>query len=148
MKTSLRTILCAAAAALALASCQKPAAERLAGGYTCVSNAVVGVDDHPIKTDNETVSISRIDDNTVKITTRSRRWGEAEFEHVEISDYNSTCNFSGDGKARMPGVNTPYDAYLSGSFVYDSKALAVSVSVKGYSSRCVITFTNTEYSKL
>lgn len=141
----LLTVLVAIATLLLTACTDKDYAGRMAGIYSCSSVAYVGAENarQPSgNNDKEVVTLVRIDENTLSVKTESTRWGVADFAQVKVSDYDDMANFDGEGTMRLPGSSAVYEVRLSGSFNYDARELAVTLNVRNYGKRLIITFTN------
>lgn len=138
----LSRLVMVAAVLFTLTSCtDTDIASKVTGIYTCTSYAYVGDEAAEIKTSNETVTINRVDDNTVNVTLKSHKWGTAEFTNVKLTDYSYSANLSGDGSIKLPNLYNSNTADLSGTVTYKSHSIAVTIRVKDYSTRLIITFT-------
>ena len=145
IKQHIGTLLLLAIAVVVLSSCGDEAlADRVAGSYNCVSNAALTLYGHDtvIAARDEAVTISRVDDQTVKVVVSAKEWGTGTFENVHLGDFGYMVNLSGDGQFQINGSGAANPATLAGTYAFDRDALAVTVNVKDYSSKLSIAFTN------
>lgn len=131
-RTNWILILCVAA--LLLGGCQKGVSvDDVVGDYTCFSTVITKMDnrDTSIITQNERVSIARIDDEHVRVQMKSRKWGEFKFDTVDVSIFDRVVNFSADtGVADMPNDYYYRPAKMGGSFMVDSRSLGLTAYVQ------------------
>lgn len=139
---------------IAFIACSKePLADRIKGSYGCEVRLLTRYqkdgkwrDTSYISKENNSVVISRVDDNTVAIKATCKKWGEGVATTVSIDDNNYAANFSGSGTFMANGKT--YDAMIDGSCGYDSHDIAVSVRIvgstfpSGSGNKYILSFTN------
>ncbi|MBR1549520.1 MAG: hypothetical protein IJ634_02665 [Bacteroidales bacterium] len=138
--------------ALTLASCSsEPPADQIVGSYNCEARLYTRYkkgdqwrDTSYVSKQNNTVVITKVDDNTVAVKASSKKWGDAVVEKASCSDYNYEASFGGTGTLAASGGHN-YDADISGTVSYDSRALSVSARVTNYPNsggKYILSFTN------
>lgn len=136
------------------AACSKePPADKIKGSYGCEVHLYTRYkkgaewrDTSYVSKENNSVVITKVDDNTVSIRAVSKKWGEAVATAAKISDFNYQANFSGSGT--LATNSRSYDADISGTVSYDSHVMAVSVRVPSYpnsGNKYILAFTNSKY---
>lgn len=128
----------------------EPPADKIKGSYNCECRLYTRYmkdgkwrDTAYISKENNSVVITRVDDNTVSVKASSKKWGTVTVDRASVSDYNYEGNFSGDGI--FDYSNHQYDASISGSVSYESHDLAVSARVPSYPNsggKYILSFTN------
>jgi hypothetical protein len=134
----MKRILPLIALVLLLASCSKePPADQIKGSYNCEARLYTRYqkggqwrDTVYVSRNNNSVIITKVDDNTVSVRAPSNRWGTAEVEQASCTDYNYEASFGDMGTLTTSGHT--YDADISGTVAYDNHALSVSVRVTNY----------------
>ena len=138
---------------IAFVACSKePPADKIKGTYGCevylytrYKKGSEWRDTSYVSKTNNSVTITKIDDNTVSIKATSKKWGDAVALKASISDFNYQANFSGDGRDTLYVSGKKYPADISGTVSYESQNMAVSVRVPGFpnsGNKYILAFTN------
>ncbi len=121
-----------------LAACSKePVPDRIKGSYNCVARVDTRYqkggqwrDTSYVSRTNNYVIISKLDDSHVSIQASSKKWGDIEVATAECEDYNYEANVAGLGALTHSGHT--YNADVSGTIAYESRALSVSARITNY----------------
>ena len=149
----MKRILPLIALVLLLASCSKePPADQIKGSYNCEARLYTRYqkggqwrDTVYVSRNNNSVLITKVDDNTVSVKATSKKWGDAVAESASCSDYNYEASF-GSTDTLTTTSGHEYDADISGTVAYESHALSVSVRIKNYPNsggKYILTWFNT-----
>ncbi|MBP3762675.1 MAG: hypothetical protein J6I49_02220 [Bacteroidales bacterium] len=156
MHKTIPTLLAVALAASLAACADDPVADRVAGGYDCAITVATRYykgdklrDTLYVYPDNSgKVSISKVDDNTVKVSVESSRLRiNKVFDTVHLTDWNYQANLTAS-KDTLSVNGYRCAADFSGSVTYDPRAIAVSLRVENYpgsNGKYIVSFANHSY---
>lgn len=114
-----------------------PVADKIAGSYSCTAVLYTRVyeggewidtsfTDHA----GNTVTIGRVDDETVRLSVHSERYGDVTCDAAGVCDFDYAANFTGKAAYKRDGQT--YEVPLSGTVTYDPRRLTVSLRVADY----------------
>ena len=140
--------------ALAAVSCSDDPSDKVVGSYNCTVNISTRYSkagewrDTTYTRGNGTLTLGKIDESTVYARVESPRLDLDEtFEVVRLNDWHNEANLSTD-KDSVYIQGHQYKADFSGTVVYESHAVAVSLRVNNYpnsNGKYIISLTNSSY---
>jgi len=140
--------------ALAVASCSDDTSDKVVGAYNCSVNISTRYSkagewhDTTYTRGNGTLTLSKIDETTVCARIESPRLDIDEtFDVVRLTDWHNEANLSTD-KDSVYIQGHQYQADFSGTVVYESHTVAVSLRVNSYpnsNGKYIISLTNSSF---